>query len=333
MTRGRHRPRRLWLTLTAAMALGALAGPNLSAARPPTGEPAIRATCTVTDEFPLSTSPDTIPVMVTYMTNSRRTRDDVEPTLPKDRLVNGFAREGEFNSIWGPKGIELALVGFRTCSYTLGPTFDPDPKYPRATVPKPDASLDTVFLKLLRDHNTRTVKDGSGTVPFRGLDLYLWWDIADYPGYAVRPRYGRDDEAPGSDNEPVGGRPGAVWMDKECVGSYDSCAALLAHEVGHFLGLCHCCHKETENPQCINGLRPGYCPGLGVSAPRRVSCATSAMGKRLMSATNPHTDPAHRGLLECEVQEAQEGARKVLKFGANGIEKKSEPKRRTYKGR
>lgn len=315
MTRGRRRPRRPWFTLAAAMALVVLAWPNLSAARPKIDKPAIRATCTVTDEFPLPTNPDTIPVMVTYMTNSRRTGDDVEPTLPKDRLVSGFAQDGEFNSIWGPKGIDLALVGFRTCSYTLGPTFEPDPKHPRASVPKPDASLDTVFLRVLRDHNTRTVKDGSRAVPFRGLDLYLWWDIADYPGYAVRPSYGREHEAPGSWKR---GRPGAVWMDKECVGSPDSCAGLFAHEVGHFLGLCHCCHKETENPRCINGLRPGYCPGLGLSAPRRVSCATSDMKKRLMSATNPHAYRAHRGLLECEVQAAREGARKVLKFGANG---------------
>ena len=70
-----------------------------------------------------------------------------------------------------------------------------------------------------------------------------------------------------------------------------------------------------------------------IGAPRRVSCATGAMEKRLMNATNPHTDRAHRGLLECEVQAAREGAQKVLKFGANGIANKTEPKRRTHKGR
>ncbi|MGH7388084.1 MAG: hypothetical protein ACREM3_01310 [Candidatus Rokuibacteriota bacterium] len=307
-------------------AVAGLALPDVALALSQTDEKAISATCTVTDEFPLPTTPAAVPVMVTYMTNSRRPGDDVQTKLPKDRLRSGFAPGGEFNGVWGPKSIELALVGFRTCSYTLGRSFDPDPQKPRERVPKPDADLEifeTVFLRVLRDHNTRTVKRDSREVEFRGLDLYLWWDLEGFPGFGVRPRFGRQHEASGrGGDEPPDGRPGAIWMDKNCVEERrDSCAGLFAHELGHFLGLCHCCHKAGEAPRCINGLRPEYCPGLGLRAVQAIPCGPSdgAMGKRLMSAANPHSHPTRRKLLDCEVETAREGADKVLKFGANGI--------------
>lgn len=281
----------------------------------------ISATCKVTDEFPLPTSPDTVPVMITYMKNSRQQGDDVQTKLSKSRLTSGFESGGEFNAIWRSKGIVLALVGFRSCLYTLGPGFELNP--PRHDVPKPDATaevFESVFLTLVRDLNTRTVKSGSRDVAFKGLDLYLWWDIAGYPGFGVRPRFGRQHEATGRGaDEPALGRPGAVWLDRECVGPPDTCGGLLAHEVGHFLGLCHCCHGPTDNPVCINGLRPEYCPGLGRRTPQPISCGTSDVANRLMSATNPHVDPRRRELLDCEVAAAREGARKVLEFGGNGI--------------
>jgi hypothetical protein len=303
--RDRDRARRLRFTLAVATALMVVV-----CAR--TGTPATKApinvTCTVTDEFPLPANPDVIPVMVTYMKNSRRTGDqgDVERELPKNRLKKGLARDGEFNSIWGREGrdITLALVGFRRCSYTLVKPTD---------VPNPDGKSGMeVFREVLR-HNTRTVKHGSRTVDFRGLDLYLWWDIQEHPGYAVRPRY------PGEDPH----RPGAVWMSRECAGSRpDRCAGVLAHEVGHFLGLCHCCRDAlgTETP-CTNGLRPSAasCPNLvGLGATPPDCTADDGMYKRLMRATNPHSDPARRDLDQCEVETAREGARNVLKFGANG---------------
>jgi hypothetical protein len=304
------------VVIVAAVAVsGAL---DFAAARLRTETPAITATCTVTDEFPLPTSPDTVPVVVTYMKNSRRPGDDVETKLSKTRVREGFSRDGDFNSIWRPKGIELALIGFRTCAYALSRSFDPDSQKPRVDVPKPDVSFD-VFLRFLHDHNTRALNRDTREIEFRGLDLYLWWDIAGFPGFAVRPRFGRDGEASGRGNdEPLFGRPGAIWMDKDCV-DQGSCPGLLAHEVGHFFGLCHCCHLEIEDPRCINGLKPEYCSGLGHRAPERVSCTTDDIQKRLMSATNGHTDPRRRDLLDCEVRTALEGARKVLKVGANGL--------------
>ena len=314
----RWRTRWLWSTAVIVTAVAAPGALDPAAAQSPTATPAITATCTVTDEFPLPTSPEAVPVMVTYMRNSRRPGDDVETKLGKKRLRDGFVRDGEFNSIWGPKGIELALIGFRACSYSLGGDFEPDPRNPRPDVPKPDAAFESVFLRVLRDHNTRTIKRGGREIGFHGLDLYLWWDIAGSPGFGVRPRFGREEEVLGRGNaEPLFGRPGAIWMDKECV-EQRRCPAVLAHEVGHFFGLCHCCHDAAEDPRCINALKPEYCPGLGFRTPERISCTIDDVQKRLMSATNPHDDPRRRVLADCEVETAREGARRVLKFGANG---------------
>ena len=319
MTRDCRHPRRFWFTLAVGTALVVGAWPSLSAARTdkPGTKASIEVSCTVTGEFPLPASSDTIPVVVTYMKNSRRTGDDgdVERELPKHRLMEGFAPDGEFNIVWGREGIRLALVGFRTCSYTLVKLAD---------VPNPDdkGGLE-VFREVLR-HNTQKVKDGSGTVPFRGLDLYVWWKIEGHKGYAVRPSYD------GAYLRPAGPGPsGAVWMSRECVSSKpDSCTGVLAHEVCHFLGLCHCCGNalETGKP-CSNGLRtrPALCPklvGLGATPP---DCTEGdGMGKRLMSATNSHEDSARRILDQCEVETAREGARNVLKFGANGKKGRTE---------
>jgi hypothetical protein len=303
-----------FLGLVLAVAVLTLTAP--AAAQSPAGGGQITATCSVTDEFPLPTSGDAIPVVVTYMKNSRRPADDVQTKLPKARLRSGFESGGEFNSVWGPKGIKLVLVGLRTCLYRLGPEFEKNP--PRADAPKPDASFEPVFLTLLRNHNTRTVRSGSQRVEFRGLDLYVWWEIAGFPGFGVRPRFGRqNEELERGNDEPARGRPGAIWMSKACV-EQNSCPGVFAHEVGHFFGLCHCCHSETETPRCLNALRLEYCPGLGARMPQRVSC-TADLKNRLMNEFNAHNDEDRRELKECEVDTARDGARKVRKFGSNGL--------------
>ena len=267
-----------------------------------------------------SESGNTVPVMVTYMRNSRRPGDDVETKLSKSRLRDGFARDGEFNIIWRPKGIELALIGFRACSYELGSNWERDP--PRSDVPKPDVkdAFDDVFLRVLRDHNTRTIKRRrSSALAFRGLDLYLWWDIAAYPGFGVRARFGRAEEVLGRGER--GAVVGPAWgcLDGHRLRGPEELPGCPGSRSGHFFGLCHCCHGANDVPQCINALRPEYCPGLGFAAAAPISCSVDDLQKRLMSATNPHDSPLRRELADCEVKTAREGARRVLKIGANGL--------------
>jgi hypothetical protein len=294
----------------------------------------LTATCDSVEWEPV-VGPDSavIPVMVTYMVYTRRAGEDAAifaTNLGKQRLRKGFAADGEFNRIWGPKGIRFVLAGFRTCSFTLSKSVDPsDPTNPQAPqqftgIPNPDSDDQTfndLFVGTLLLLNTREMQVDGRKVAFRGMDLYLWWQMASYPGFGVRPRFGKNDESQ-RPTEPSQGRPGAVWMGTPCattVGTTDTCAGYFAHEAGHFLGLCHCCHAATESPTCFNYLKPGYCPRLGgfLEAPRR-SCR-GGLSKRLMGATNPFSRTSEVRLLDCEVKTARAGMEKVLRFGANGV--------------
>lgn len=277
---------------------------------------------TCTDLGPVTLPPrDVVPVVVTYMQNSRRPDDDVTKRLSQDRVRRGFEPSGEFNTVWRAHGIEFALVGFRTCRYTLDPSQDRPEARP--DVPDPENNLHGVFLKVLQDNNTRAVKAGSGTVAFRGVDVYVWWAIQHRAGYGVRPRFGKVNEESGRE-ELKYGRVGGIWIDARCSEvsrdhSKDTCAGVFAHEAGHFFGLCHCCHPVMEqgaSPVCFNYLKPSYCPGLGPSSGNECGVDEEP---RLMSATNLFMDPDKLQVRDCERDTALQGKEKVLKFGANGV--------------
>jgi hypothetical protein len=305
--------------------------------------PAFQARCTDLGPVTLPTS-GVIPVVVSYMKNSRHPDDDVESktvgsiipgtsakVLSRDRISRGFEPNGEFHRVWGPLGIRFALVGFRTCEYTLGPSQDLDSSF-RHDIPDPALkfNFDTVFLRVLGDLNTREVQADSGKVMFRGLDLYLWWRIeGNTSGYGIRPRFGKVNEESGRDDESAFGRPGAVWLDTRCVGGTDiapsdSCAGLFSHEAGHFFGLCHCCFRPDQDrsaQECKNYLKPRYCPGLPLSTVDGPLCGGELaerleLDKRLMSATNTFKD---FGVSRCEKDTALKGKEKVLRYGGNGI--------------
>ncbi len=283
------------LLLVLLLALGAAAG-----ARDVEGAPEALLTATCSDvESVGRPDPAMIPVVVTYMIYDRRPQEDVRTIFTRDRVGKGFDANEEFNSIWGPKGIRFVLVGFRTCHFTLSKEVDAS------------------------DPNDRLAPPFAG-MSFRGLDLYLWWEMTSYPGFGARPRFGTANEESQRPREPLNGRPGAIWMGTQCarIGTRDTCAGYFAHEAGHFLGLCHCCRGATDNLNCFNYLKPEYCPGLGRpgQGPPK-SCTTGELGKRLMAATNPftHTSGEFVKIEPCEAETARAGMEKVLRFGANGV--------------
>lgn len=271
--------------------------------------------------------PGVVPVVVTYLQNSRRPADDVErKKLSRERITRGFEPDGEFQRVWSPLGIRFALLGVRTCTYTLAhPSQDPDLGNPRHDVPNPGGNFNTVFMKFLRQFNVREIQAASGTVKFRGMDLYLLWQIEGTDaGYGIRPRFGKVNEESGLPNEPVRGRPGAVWLDTKCVANADMtpedfCSAAFSHEAGHFFGLCHCCLRADASvaaQKCRNFLRPRYCPDPSLFSANPPDCGND-FDDRLMSATNTFATRHNLGVKPCERTTALAGKEKVLKHGAN----------------
>src|SRR5215471_1974176 len=130
-----------WVLLL-ILVLGVVA-PALAQERP------LTATCDSVEWEPMvGQDSAVIPVMVTYMVYTRRASDDTAifaTNLGKQRFRKGFAVDGEFNRIWGPKGIRFVLAGFRTCSFMLSKSVDPsDPNNPLAPqsfmgIPNPDS--------------------------------------------------------------------------------------------------------------------------------------------------------------------------------------------------
>jgi hypothetical protein len=277
-------------------------------------------------------APGVVPVVVTYMRNTRRPDDDVESKrVSRDRITRGFQPSGEFQKVWTPLGIRFALLGVRTCTYTLIPgSEEPNVSAPREDFPDPNANFEDVFMRYIKNLNVREVQTSSGKVRLRGLDVYLWWSLEGMDsGFGVRPRFGRANEESGDQpDERVHGRPGAVWLDTgKCVRNAtmtpkDFCANLFAHEAGHFFGLCHCCVRSTREhaQECRNFLRPGYCPGLPIPATGSDVPCEGQLDKRLMSATNPFTMEANLVVKACERNTARAGKEKVLKHGANWMD-------------
>lgn len=290
-------------------------------AQPPAAEP-----CTDLGVVTLP-EPGVVPVVVTYMKNSRRPDDNVESKkLSRGRMTQGFQPDGEFQRVWGPLGIRFALLGVRTCTYTLDhPSQDPDLQNPRHDVPNPGGNFNTVFMKFLRKFNMREIQTASGKVKFRGMDLYLLWQIEGTDaGYGIRPRFGKVNEESGLPNEPVRGKPGAVWLDTKCVANADMtpedfCSAAFSHEAGHFFGLCHCCLRSDSSAtaqKCRNFLRPRYCPDPSLFSASPPECGDD-FDDRLMSATNTFETRHNLGVKPCEKTTALAGKEKVLKHGAN----------------
>jgi len=237
--------------LVAAMVLVAAILPGTSLAQPGTARPCRDL------QFPLLTPPAgapaavgppiAVPVIVHFMktTDPRHAaNNDLQTIFTRSVVLGLFAPSGApqqtVNVVWRRANIRLALHRAEECDYDpLAFEIDaPD----REEVPSPMAGAfgADLFNKINSAFNFGAV---------RGLDLYLWMDIkGGLVGYGA------------SHRQTSPRRVGAVWIDKGCWTSLgDSrCAFLVAHEIGHFLGLCHSCDTAmTASGPCPVCLPPG----------------------------------------------------------------------------
>jgi len=286
--------------LTALMVLIALSPDTASAQENP---------CTALDDPDLAAAAEqspsltSFPVIAHYMLHEPSGKKPDGPDgFSQQRLKTFFAADGAFNKVWAAKGIRFVLVGLNTCKYkrTSFPALQRFSEQVQMPDPTSLQSMRTLFGQVGDIYNARDYKVGGATRPFLGLDLYLWVRIDGAQGYAL------------SGNT---ARPGAVWLDKECLGGGDhECERLFAHEAGHFFGLCHVCtllRAETNPTACDQ-----HCPASAGAGRALPNCkdpgnvpATSNWSDASLMA-----DDAGTSLAACEVEFARTKAKSILRI-------------------
>jgi hypothetical protein len=165
-------------------------------------------------------------------------KTDVEKIFSTGKLQKLLAPDGRINTIWKQAGIFFFLYRLERCVYSLQDFFPGESNESVEGIPYPLNDCQRLFRRINRAYNFSQI---------HGLDFYIWWKIWGTTGYAAQHR--KDGPSPG---------PGAIWVDTDCPDQ--DCGLILAHEAGHFLGLCHICVTEAtplnERGQC------GFCPNI-----------------------------------------------------------------------
>ena len=171
-----------------------------------------------------------LPVIVHHMKSTKHSNKIWN--VFTERIVTAYFRgEGTIRTIWRPAGVQLFLHRIERCQYDPVTMTGQSRNQPEE-LPDPTAGADgpTMFRRVGDFYNYDRV---------RGLDLYLWWEIGGrFIGYA-RPYELSDGTR----------TTGGVWVDRQCVQSEEAapkCERLIAHEIGHFLGLCHRCRVTGD---------------------------------------------------------------------------------------
>jgi hypothetical protein len=237
-------------------------------------EVSFRNRCEKVRSFPLpqGTSHIHIPVIVHLMKNMspRFADNDIGRDFTTGELQNLFAPDGRMNTIWGQAAIRFVLHRIERCEYSSS-DFEIVERE-NEMIESPLLDCQDRFWKISQAYNLRDVS---------GVDVYLWWDIVPATaGYAAPHR--KDGTR----------RHGAIWVDRDCLN--EDCGQVLAHEAGHFLGLCHTC-RMTSAPS--NSCRFRRCPTT------RLPNCTRVPKKRLMRADWAGTD-----LTSDEIERARERA-------------------------
>jgi hypothetical protein len=185
-----------------------------------------------------------IPVVAHFMKSRDEfyQNNDVEDTFSMSKLQSLLAPTATLNTIWRQAGVFFFVHRAERCSYLLQ-DFRPDVGAGALeTVPSPANDCLALFNKINGAYNSRAVPS---------LDVYVWWNV----GVVGLMGYGAPHKKMGAARQ-----HGAIWLDKACIDPNDNpfgdCGHTLAHEGGHFLGLCHKCLTAPTPQMC------GFCLGI-----------------------------------------------------------------------
>jgi len=221
----------------------------------------------------------TLPLVVHYMksTDPRHAPNhDLQRVFAEnvlsELLESKDAKRDTVNSIWRGAKIRVVLHRAEECDYTPADFEIPNADKEQISSPMAGQFGARLFNRINAAFNATDVP---------GLDLYLWMDIkAGLVGYGASHRK----------SDPH--RIGAAWVDRGCPTNIGRrCGVLVAHEVGHFLGLCHSCENSlTDSGICTVCLPEG--------TPAAPTCGPP---KNLLM--RPWFDGI--GLSRCEVEQAR----------------------------
>jgi hypothetical protein len=193
-----------------------------------------------------------IPVTAHFMTR-RGSGFDPQTFVPLARLRELFAADGSLNGIWGRAGLVFVVSRVEACTYAVD-DFLPERSVEREGVPAPSEDCRALFRRINAVHDVPLAV----AEPAFGADLYLWmavgWNESDKLfGYGAQHRVDGPNRG-----------LGAVWMSAvSCRTAGAGCGHRLAHELGHFLGLCHVCLTEAVTPPSERGWC-GFCTNVPV---------------------------------------------------------------------